>query len=116
MILKNKLALITGSNRGIGLAILKKFSDNGADIIACARSKDENFEKLILDISQKCKNKITPVYFDLNKEEEIKTGVEKINAISNQIEIIVNNAGVNQASLFQMRILIGKFFPKVNIQ
>ena len=102
MILKNKLALITGSNRGIGLAILKKFSDNGADIIACARSKDANFEKVISDISQKCKNKITPVYFDLTKEEEIKTGVEKINAMSNKIEIIVNNAGVNQVSLFQM--------------
>ena len=40
MMLKNKLALITGSNRGIGLAILKKFSDNGADIIECARNKD----------------------------------------------------------------------------
>ena len=33
---------------------------------------------------------------------KIKTGVEKINAISNKIEIIVNNAGINQVSLFQM--------------
>ena len=45
--LKNKLALITGANRGIGLSILKKFSENGADIIACARSKNDEFEKLI---------------------------------------------------------------------
>lgn len=39
MILKNKNTLITGSNRGIGLATLIKLSENGADIIACAREK-----------------------------------------------------------------------------
>ena len=102
MILKNKLALITGANRGIGLSVLKKFSENGADVIACARSKSEEFENLILDISAKYKNKITPVYFDLLNESEIEQGIEKIQAISNKIEIIVNNAGINQVSLFQM--------------
>ena len=102
MILKNKLALITGANRGIGLSILKKFSENGADVIACVRSKNEKFEQLIFDISKRCKNKITPIYFDLSQENEIEQGIEKINAISNKIEIIVNNAGINQVSLFQM--------------
>ena len=100
--LKNKLALVTGANRGIGLSILRKFSENGADIIACSRNRDEKFEELILNISKKYKNKITPVYFDLSKENEIEQGIEKINTISNKIEIIVNNAGINQVSLFQM--------------
>ena len=54
--LKNKLAFITGSNGGIGTSILKKFSENGADIIACTRSKNEKFEQLILDISKKNKS------------------------------------------------------------
>ena len=102
MILENKLALITGANRGIGLSILKKFSENGANVIACARSKNDKFEQLILDISKKFKNQITPVYFDLSQENDVKQGIEKINAISNKIEIIVNNAGINQVSLFQM--------------
>jgi len=100
--LKNKLTLITGANRGIGLSILKKFSENGADIIACSRNRDEKFEQLILDISEKYKNKITPVYFDLTDENEITKGIEKIETISNKVEIVVNNAGVNQVSLFQM--------------
>ena len=102
MLLKGKIALITGSNRGVGLSILKKFSENGAEVIACARSESEEFEKMIFDISKKYKNKITPVYFDLRKENEITKGLEKIETISNKIEIIVNNAGVNQVSLFQM--------------
>ena len=102
MLLKNKTALITGANGGIGLSILKKFSENGADIIACTRSKNEKFEQLILDISKKNKNKITPIYFDLSKENEIDQAIEKISSMSNKIEIVVNNAGINQVSLFQM--------------
>ena len=55
-----------------------------------------------MNLSQKYKNKITPVYFDLSRQKEIKYCIEKINTISDKIEIIVNNAGVNQVSLFQM--------------
>ena len=32
----------------------------------------------------------------------LSQGIKKINSISNKIEIIVNNAGINQVSLFQM--------------
>ena len=57
MLLKGKIALITGSNRGVGLSILKKFSENGAEIIACARNKSEEFEKVIFDISKQYDSK-----------------------------------------------------------
>ena len=50
--LKNKTAIITGSNRGIGFEILKKMSENGAYIIACARKKDENFLEELTNPSQ----------------------------------------------------------------
>lgn len=105
MILKNKTALITGSNRGIGLATLIKLSENGADIIACAREKNVDFEKKISEISKNNKNNITPIYFDLNNEEEIERGLKEIEKISNTIEIIINNAGINQISSFQMTSL-----------
>jgi len=52
--------------------------------------------------SSKFNNKIIPVYFDLLKESEINQGVEQIKKITNNIDVLVNNAGVNQVSLFQM--------------
>ena len=100
--LKNKTAIITGSNRGIGFAILKKMSENGANIIACSRKKDENFEKKLEGVSKKNKNQIKPIYFDLLDEKEIERAIKEIIDLNLNIEILVNNAGVNQVSLFQM--------------
>lgn len=100
--LKDKTAIITGSNRGIGFAILKKMSENGANIIACARKKDENFEKKLQEISKKNKNQIKTIYFDLLDEKEIERAVKEIVDLNLNIEILVNNAGINQVSLFQM--------------
>ncbi len=102
MILKNKTALITGCQGGIGLALLKKFSENGSNIICCARKKTNDFENTINEIKKKNKNQIYPIYFDLTNESEIKEGIEKIINYSNDIEILVNNAGIDQVSLFQM--------------
>ena len=41
--LKNKTAVITGCNRGIGKAILEDYVKNGADIFAVVRKKNDEF-------------------------------------------------------------------------
>ena len=48
MLLKDKTAVISGSNRGIGKSIVEIFSKNGANIFACARNLDDNFIKFCL--------------------------------------------------------------------
>ena len=100
--LKNKSALITGVNRGIGFSILKRIAENGANIIACARKQDDLFEKKISDISKKFNIEIRPVYFDLLDENEIEQGLKKIISLNWTIDIIVNNAGINHVALFKM--------------
>jgi 3-oxoacyl-[acyl-carrier protein] reductase len=102
MLLKNKTAVITGCNRGIGLAILEAFSKNGANIIACIRSENEDFRKKTTILSKENNVKIDIVCFDLEKEEEIEKGFQEIKKICNKIDVLVNNAGINQISLFQM--------------
>ena len=44
-LLKNKTAVITGCNKGIGKATLIRFAEEEAEIIACTR-KDETFKIL----------------------------------------------------------------------
>ena len=47
MLLKNKNAVVTGCNKGIGKEILKVFSNNGANVYACSRKIDEKFKKFV---------------------------------------------------------------------
>ena len=78
MLLKNKIAVITGCNRGIGIEILKTFSENGADIFACVRNIDDKFILLIDEIKKQFKNKIIPLEIDLSDQENVKNCAKRI--------------------------------------
>ena len=47
MLLKNKTAVITGCNKGIGKKIVEVFSANGATIFACVRNINQEFKDFI---------------------------------------------------------------------
>jgi 3-oxoacyl-[acyl-carrier protein] reductase len=102
MLLKNKTAVVTGSNKGIGLEIIRTFSENGANIFACARNINDNFLKQINLIKKEYNNNITPIELDLADETKVKDASNKILSSDISIDILVNNAGIIQTSLFQM--------------
>lgn len=102
MLLKNKVAVITGSNRGIGLEILRTFVSNGARIYACARKESSDFLQTIDELSSESGNKIIPIFFDLENTLEIREAVRLINKTGTKPNILINNAGVATGSLFQM--------------
>lgn len=102
MMLKNKNAIITGSNRGLGKAIVEEFAKNGANIYACARSQNDEFEKRLQNLAEKYKVKIKPIYFDLSDSFAMKEGFKKIYSDKQAIDILVNCAGVAHGGLFQM--------------
>ena len=101
-LLTKKVAVITGCNRGIGKSILIKFAEQGAEIFACSRKEDKKFSGFCLELSKKSKTKIHNVFFDLNKAEEMRVALSKIKEISENVDVLVNNAGTIQTSLFQM--------------
>lgn len=103
MLLKGKNAVITGCNRGIGKAVMIKFAQNGADIIAHARKKTEEFESECKKIAAQYDVNIMPVYFDATDSGQIKAAVKQIAGITRDIDILVNNMGtVQSVKLFQM--------------
>jgi 3-oxoacyl-[acyl-carrier protein] reductase len=105
MLLQNKTAIITGSNRGIGKAVLETFAENGADIFACVRKETDEFSNVTARLAEKTGVFITPVYFDLAESEQVKSGIKSILSSKKQIDILVNNAGVASGSFFQMTSL-----------
>lgn len=102
MLLKNKTAVVTGCNRGIGKKILENFSSNGAMVFACVRTIDEKFKSFINEIEKKNNNQIIPIQFDLNNEDEIKAATNTIISSNQSIDILVNNAATIQTAIFQM--------------
>lgn len=94
--------VITGSNRGIGRAIMEAFAEIGANIFACARCETEDFVYAVCDLRAKYGVAITPIYFDMASDDEIKVGAKKILSITKNIDVLVNNAGVSHSGLFNM--------------
>ena len=89
-----KNALITGATGGIGMAIVdilsKKFN-----LILVARN-EEKLEQL----SSKNNSVLQHIKCDLSNPNEIKGLIEKINMENLAIDVLVNNAGINDDSLF----------------
>ncbi len=104
-LLKGKNAIVTGCARGIGRSIVEKLAQNGADIWACARTKNEEFEKAMLTLSEANNISIRPVYFDLADKDQIKAAVKMIMSDKKDVDILVNNAGITYNALFQMSTL-----------
>ena len=102
MLLKNRTAVVTGCNRGIGKKILEVFSENGASIFACIRNIDEEFKSFSNTLTKKFNNQIIPVQFDLNDENKVKEAANTILTSKKSVDILVNNAATIHTSTFQM--------------
>lgn len=91
--LNNKKILITGATGGIGNALVKKFSELNADILATGTNQQK------LDFLQKEFPKIKIQKFDISKHNEIEKFIdEAFNKLGN-LDVLVNNAGINQDNL-----------------
>ena len=100
--MSGKNVIITGANRGIGLETVKEFAKNGDNIWACARQENKEFENCLAELSAKYKITAKPVYFDLSKEDEIKSGIKSITAEKKPIDVLINNAGVPHGGTIAM--------------
>lgn len=102
MLLKNKNIIITGCLRGIGMATMDLFAENGANIWACSEKKTNKFEDHIKTIQNKFNVWIEPVYFDFYNLQDVKNAAKAIYAKKKRIDALVNIAGITIDSLFHM--------------
>ncbi|MBL7960018.1 3-oxoacyl-ACP reductase FabG [bacterium] len=97
--LENKIAIVTGSSRGIGKAIAECFLKNGASIVLNGKTKEnlEITEKELLDAG--FSEQMISIQADVSKPEEAKKLFDAAVDRFGRVDILVNNAGVFRNSL-----------------
>lgn len=88
--LDNKVAIVTGSNQGIGMAYAIALAEAGADIVSVSNQKDfAAVEKEIKSRGRKFKSYVS----DFSKRKSLYSFVKKVKSDFPTIDILVNNAG-----------------------
>lgn len=95
----NKVALITGSTRGIGRCIIEKFAKNGYNVVVTGKTLVENDKtpgtiySVSEDIEKKYGVKALAGQLDIRNESHIYGVVNKTVQLFGRIDVLVNNAG-----------------------
>ena len=91
-----KTIIVTGGSRGIGKAIVEKFSKNGFHVILNYNKSIESAQK----IEKEFKN-VTIFKADVTNRREVQAMIDYVNHTFGNIDILVNNAGIGCTGLFQ---------------
>lgn len=94
MLLQNKVAFVTGSTSGIGLAIAHKMAEEGAHIALNGFGDAAEIEKIRQDIVDRFKVKAIFVPVDVSDFAAMQAAVAKIESELGSLDILVNNAGI----------------------
>lgn len=98
MKLKNKVAVVTGATKGIGLAIAEEFAEEGAKVVLTGRSVDLG-EKAAKDISSRGHEALF-VQCDVSQSDQVQQLVNKTVQHFGRLDIMVSNAGINNKAEF----------------
>ena len=96
MNLKNRVAVVTGSWRGIGRAIALKLAEAGASVVV--NDIDKAAEAVAQEIRAMGKQS-QAVMADVSSASDVARLIETATATYNRIDILVNNAGINRDQL-----------------
>ena len=97
MKLKDKIAVVTGGNRGIGKAIASVLAQNGASIAICG-TNEATLQESAVEIG-KHGVKCLALRVDISKAPEIETFSKTVLETFGHVDILVNNAGITKDNL-----------------
>lgn len=95
MRLQGKVAIITGSSRGIGAAIARGYAREGCKVVVTYINQKEKGEEIAKEIGADLCLKM-----DVRSRDEIRTVYQKTVDHYGHLDILVNNAGINRTADF----------------
>jgi dehydrogenase/reductase SDR family protein 4 len=113
LLLKDRIALVTGASRGIGKAIAQVFAREGATAIICGR-KQETLDRVAAETTA-VPGRIVPVMCHVGRPDHLKHLVEDALSQFGRIDILVNNAATNIAQEPVLQVDEAKFDKMIEI-
>jgi len=101
--LKNKTAAVTGGTRGIGLAIVKKYLENGANVVVMG-SRKETVDKALAGLTE-YEGRVMGLWPDLCDPEAVAEAFAAAKERFGRLDILANNAGISsRTSLYDYTV------------
>src|SRR4051794_34071513 len=89
---RDRLVVITGSSRGLGLLMARQLADEGAYLVLCARDAEE-----LRVVEQELQDRapfVATYVCDLADPDEIAKFFERIRHEIGSVDVLINNAGI----------------------
>ncbi|CAG8621359.1 7819_t:CDS:2, partial [Racocetra persica] len=96
---KDKIVLVTGGSRGIGLMISKGFIVNGATVYISSRSVNA-CDQIAKELNAKGPGKAISLPADLQQLDECKRIIDEIEKREGKLHVLINNAGATWGAPF----------------
>jgi short-subunit dehydrogenase len=101
--LKDKVVLITGGSRGLGLVMARQFAKQGARLAICARDEAE-LARARVEL-ETLGAEVLDIVCDVTVQENVNEMVEAVRNRFGRIDVLVNNAGVIQVGPIEVQTL-----------
>lgn len=100
MLLKDKVAVVTGGSRGIGYATVEAFVKEGAVVVLCG-SRKETADKAVEQLKEAYPEAVVEgIWPRLSDFEDVKNAFGQVAAKYGRIDVLVNNAGMSESTPF----------------
>lgn len=97
--LQEQVVLVTGSSRGLGLALAEEFAQKGARLVICARNT-QKLEQARHMLAQQGAE-VLAIQCDVTDREQVRHMIDQATEHYGQIDVLVNNAGIISAGPLQ---------------
>jgi 3-oxoacyl-[acyl-carrier protein] reductase len=96
--LKDRVAIVTGSSKGLGFASARALVAEGCRVVICARTPDSLHEarRRLAEIAHT--DYVLAIVTDVSREEGVRLLIERTVEVFGAIDVLVNNVGVGRGS------------------
>ena len=98
---QNKVAIVTGSSRGIGAAIAKRLASDGLAVIVNYAGRAADAEKVVQEILA-TGGQAVAVKADVSAPAEVAALFDKVEETFGGVDVVINNAGIMQPGLVSL--------------